>query len=321
MGAFLVMKSLVLVKAVVLALACLALGCRSTAPEKTVVLASPAPMAEFWVEPTDIASRDLFHGVGGPSLAPDAKAAFTFEAEKTSGKSPGYTVRDAKGLTWSAKMGVEAQSEVAVSRLLWAIGFRQPPVYLLPSWTLEGGPDPGPKGPTRFRPNLPGWIESGSWLWRKNPFRGTRQLRGLVVFMRIVNNWDILDRNNLLYELKPPRDGVSRFYVVKDLGASLGRTTALWHQGTKNDFEDFEKQPFIDKVVGGIVHFEDKGRRHRDLYRNISVEDVRWTCERLAKLSPKQWQDAFRAAHYNQETAARYIGRLLQKVEEGRRLQ
>jgi hypothetical protein len=137
----------------------------------------------------------------------------------------------------------------------------------------------------------------------------------------MVNNWDILDRNNLVYELDPPRDGVSRFYVVKDLGASLGRTTALWHQGTKNDVEDFEKQPFIDRVEGGLVHFEDKGRRHRDLYRNISVEDVRWTCERLAKLSPKQWQDAFRAAHYDAETAARFISRLRQKVEEGRRLQ
>jgi hypothetical protein len=94
----------------------------------------------------------------------------------------------------------------------------------------------------------------------------------------------------------------------------------LLHQGTKNDPEDFENQPFIGTVEAGIVHFEDKGRRHRDLYRNISVEDVRWTCELLGKLSEQQWQDAFRAAHYDQETQARYIGRLRQKVEEGRRL-
>jgi hypothetical protein len=322
MGAYLVMKSLVLLKVVVLALACLALGCRSTAPEKVVVLPSPAPLAELWAEPNDIASRDLFHGVGGPSLAPDSKTPFTFVKEKTSGKSPGYTVKDAKGMTWSAKMGVEAQAEVAVSRLLWAIGFRQPPVYLLPSWTLEGGTEPGAKGPTRFRPHLPDWKESGSWLWRQNPFVGTRQWKGLLVFMRMVNNWDLLDRNNELYELDPPRDGVRRYYVVKDLGASLGRTTAFGrHQGTKNDVEDFEKQGFIDKVEGGIVDFDDKGRRHRDLHEKILAEDVRWTSELLAKLTPKQWQDAFRAAHYDQETAARYIGRLLQKVEEGRRLQ
>lgn len=321
MGAFLFAKSFVLVKALILALAWLALGCRSTTPEKVVVFPSPAPLAELWAEPTDISSRDLLHGVGGTALAPDPKATFTFVAEKKTGKSPGYTVKDAKGRIWSAKMGVEAQAEVAVSRLLWAIGYRQPPIYLLPSWTLEGGPEPGPQGHARFRQDLPGWIESGSWLWRRNPFVGTRQMRGLVVFMRLVNNWDILDRNNLLYTLNPPRDRVSRYYVVKDLGASLGRTTALLHQGTKNDPEDFEKQPFIDKIEDGMVRFDDKGRRHRDLYRNILVEDVRWTCELLAKLSPRQWQDAFRAAHYDQETAARYIGRMLQKVEEGRRLQ
>jgi hypothetical protein len=315
------MAGLLVLKSVVIALSWLLLGCRSSAPDKVAVLPSPAPLAELWAEPKDIAARDLLHGEGGPSLAPRPNATFTFFKEKTSGKSPGYVVKDAKGTIWSAKMGVEAQAEVAVSRLLWAIGFRQPPVYLVPSWTLEGGRDPGPKGPTRFRPDLPGWKEAGSWPWRQNPFVGTRQWKGLIVFMRIVNNWDLLDRNNELYEFDPPRDGVRRYYVARDLGASLGRTTIGRHQGTKNDAEDFERQDYIDKVEGGIVHFDDKGRRHRDLYRNIGVEDVRWTSELLATLTPKQWQDAFRAAHYDQETAARYIGRILQKVEEGRRLQ
>lgn len=295
-------------------------GCRTAGPEKPVVLPSPAPVAELWAEPADIASRDLLQGEGGPSLAPTSGSRFTFVSEKK-GTSPGYTVKDARGVTWSAKMGVEAKAEVAASRLLWAIGFRQPPLYLLESWTLEGGPDPGPKGPARFRPHLPEWKERGEWRWRKNPFVGTRPLRGLIVFMRIVNNWDIHDGNNMLYELDAPREGVKRFYVARDLGASFGRTTIFPHQGTKNDPEDFAQQPYIDRVEGGVVHFDDKGRRHRDLYRNIGVEDVRWTSELLAKLTPQQWLDAFRAAHYDQETASWFIGRLRQKVEEGRRLQ
>jgi len=299
------------------AIAVIAGGCRSIAPDKVVVLPSPAPMAEFWAEPSSIASRSLLHGEGGPALAPDPDARYTFVKKKEHGFSPGYTVKDEKGVIWNAKMGIEAQVEVAVSRLLWAIGFRQPPVYFLESWALVDGPEPGRKGPARFRPHLPGWKDRGSWLWRHNPFLGTRPLRGLVVFMRIVNNWDILDRNNELYELAPPRDGVTRYYVVKDLGSSLGRTTAFRHQGTKNNVEDFEKQPFIDKVEGGIVHFYRKGRRHRDLYRNISVEDVRWTCERLAKLTDRQWRDAFRAGGYTDEQATRFIARIKQKVDEG----
>ena len=32
---------------------------------------------------------------------------------------------------WSLKLGPEAQSEVVASRLLWAIGFHQPPTYWL----------------------------------------------------------------------------------------------------------------------------------------------------------------------------------------------
>jgi hypothetical protein len=283
------------------------------------VLASPAPLAEFWAEPADSSARDLLYGEGGRALAPDPTVSFAFVKRKTVGTSPGYTVRDARGTTWSAKMGEEAQAEVAVSRLLWGIGFRQPPEYLLPSWTLDGGPAPGRQGPARFRPDLPGWKERGSWLWRENPFRKTPPWRGLVVFMRLVNNWDLLDRNNSLYELDPPLEGVQRFYVVKDLGASLGRST-FPHQGTKNDARDFDRQPFVGNVEGGIVTFADPGRRHHDLYENISTEDVRWTCDRLAKLSPEQWQDAFRAAHYDQETAARYIGRLRLKVDEGRAL-
>lgn len=309
-----------MLRLLVLALAGLAVGCYR-GPEKVAVFPSPAPIAELWAEPSDIASRDLLHGEGGPSLAPPQNATFSFFKAKTSGTSPGYVVKDAKGIVWSAKMGAEAGSEVAVSRLLWAIGYRQPPVYYLSSWTLEGGPEPGPKGGTRFRPDLPGWKEAGSWPWRQNPFVGTRQWKGLIVFMRIVNNWDLLDRNTEVYELDPPRNGVGRYYVVRDLGASLGRTTVFPHQGTKNDVQDFERQDYIAKVEGGIVQFDDKGRLHRDLYRNIGVEDVRWTSELLAKLSPKQWQDAFRAAGYDQETAAQIIGRILQKVEEGRRLQ
>jgi hypothetical protein len=299
------------------AIAVVAGGCRSTAPDKVVVLPSPAPMAELWAEPPGIASRSLLHGEGGAALAPHPNARFTFVKKKEHGFSPGYTVKDEKGVIWNAKMGIEAQVEVVVSRLLWAIGFRQPPVYFLESWALVDGPEPGRKGPARFRPHLPGWKDRGSWLWRNNPFLGTRPLRGLVVFMRIVNNWDLLDRNNELYELDPPRDGVTRYYVVKDLGASLGRTTGLRHQGTKNNVEDFEKQPFIDKVEDGFVHFERKGRRHRDLYQNISVEDVRWTCVRLAKLTPTQWQDAFRAAGYDEATGGRFIRRTQQKVQEG----
>lgn len=38
----------------------------------------------------------------------------------------------------------------------------------------------------------------------------------------------------------------------------------------------------------------------------------------LAQLSDRQWQDAFRAGGYDQETANRYIRQLREKVAHGR---
>jgi hypothetical protein len=91
----------------------------------TVLEGTPAPqMAELWAEAGP--ARDLFWGVGGRDAAPDPNGEYQFVARDTTGKSPGYDVRDAQGRLWSVKLGPEAQSEVVVSRLLWAAGYFQP---------------------------------------------------------------------------------------------------------------------------------------------------------------------------------------------------
>ena len=82
--------------------------------------------------------RDLFHGPGGKDLLPRSTA-FTFIAEDTTGFSPGFDVRDESGMEWSVKTGPEAQTEVVTSRILWAIGFHQPPTYYVEDWSLTGG--------------------------------------------------------------------------------------------------------------------------------------------------------------------------------------
>jgi len=138
--------------------------------------------------------------------------------------------------------------------------------------------------------------------------------------MRIVNNWDLLDRNNIIYEMREPLEGARRWYVVKDVGAALGKTSGLGvlsHQGSKNDVDDFEKQDFIKGVDGDRVRFDDAGILHRDLYKNVTVADVRWICERLDRLTPEQWKDAFRAARYRDDVADRFIRKIREKVAYG----
>jgi hypothetical protein len=185
---------------------------------------------------------------------------------------------------------------------------------------VAGSNEDGPKTPCRFRPDTPGRKSLGEWQWKKNPFVGTRQYGGLITLMRMVNNWDLIDRNNVIYEFKEPVEGARRWYVVKDVGASLGKTSSLGvlsHQGSKNDVDDFEKQDFIKGVERGRVRFDDSGVLHRELYENVTVDDVRWICERLDRLTPEQWMDAFRAARYPDDVADRFIRKLREKVAYG----
>jgi hypothetical protein len=50
---------------------------------------------------------------------------------------------------------------------------------------------------------------------------------------------------------------------------------------------------------------------------DITVDDVLWTCRRLARLSERQWRDAFRAAGYSDEQIVAFTDRFEHKVREG----
>jgi hypothetical protein len=283
-----------------------------------------ADIAELWQMPADLEQRDLLHGAGGESLEPRAPA-FTFVAEDTGGWSPGFDVRDREGVAWSVKLGSEAQPEVVSSRILWAIGYHQPPTYYLDDWTMDGGP-PGEQPPGRFRPELPGHEEVGDWSWYENPFVGSRPYRGLVVANLILNNWDWKTSNNKIYRLQKPVNGVSRWFVVRDLGASLGRTSypvlLKWFrlrgfgQGTRNDLPGFEEQGFIKRVDGTRIEFDYRGI-YRDVIDGVRPDDVWWTCDLLSRLSEQQWADAFRAGGYDPHQTARYVTKIKSKIAQG----
>ena len=123
------------------------------APRVRVTNAAPPPAEKFgelWQAPHDLASRDLFHGAGGADAKPATDAAFTWVSTDQTGYSPGYEVRGSDGRTWSVKLGIEAQSEIVASRVLWAIGYHQPATYYVPKWQLNVGPG-GQQEPGRFR--------------------------------------------------------------------------------------------------------------------------------------------------------------------------
>ncbi len=292
------------------------LACGAVRPIHVPAALPPATeLAELWVDP-GTQERDLFWGVGGEQRAPATDAVYTMKTRDDSGFSSSYDVDDPDGLEWSAKIGPEAQTEVVVSRILWGLGYHQPPVYYLPSWTVDlGHGEMKRESEARFRPKLPQLKHMKEyWHWADNPFLASREFRGMLVAMLILNSTDLKDDNNSIYELSTAWDGATRWYLVRDLGAALGETGKLYPR--RNWLPGFEKQAFLTGISEQRVRFDYTGR-HQELLTMIRPDDVRWTAERMSRLTDAQWRDAFRAGNYSDGDAARYIARIKEKVADG----
>ena len=282
---------------------------------------SAAVIAELWQAPTDMANRDLFYGSGGPELVPP-QGTYAFVSKKTTGKNPGYDVRDSLGRLWAVKLGEEAQTEVVVSRVLWAVGFPQPANYFVERWTMAGG-DASDQPAGRFRAELASDQVVGEWSWYDNPFIGSRPFGGLLAINLLLNNWDLKTTNNKIYLRINSRGDRERVYVVRDVGGSLGRAHQPWflrwipfmrdRQGTKNDVDAFEAQPFIVGADKDGIEFSYRGL-DQALAKALMPADLHWAAELLSRLSERQWQDAFRAGGYSAEHAGRYINKIREKI-------
>ena len=261
----------------------------------------PTGTPVMWVEPADIATRDLYLGPGGEEMKPDLNN-ITFIRDQTEGYSTKYRVKDGKGRTWVAKVGKEAQSDTAANRLLWAIGYHTEVAYLVPSATIPGK---GTLSNVRFEARPDDMERTGDWSWDDNPFKNSPEFQGLKVMMVFINNWDIKDANNEILYVRDSQTGKEESrYIISDLGGSLGKTGSFMSR-SRNKPEDFAKSEFIQGVDNGVVKFKYGGKRG-DLFKGITVEQARWVGELLSRLSDQQIMDAFRAANYTPDEIQAY---------------
>jgi hypothetical protein len=309
---------------VTIALAAVMFGASCAGVGRPQVQNAPRPPgASLWVEPTDIASRDLYNGPWGAANAPDPKDVYELVELKHTGVNLGMTVKDSKGREWSVKqpfpgnLDSEAPVEVVVSRLLSAIGYHQPPVYHLPAFTLKDDFGRHVETGGRFRLKTDKIKEVDVWDWASNPFVGTKEYQGLIVLLTMFNSTDLKNSNNSLYE---HRDGdlVEQWYVARDVGSAFGDTHRMAPR--KNHVESFEQMPFVLGVSNGFVDFAYQGWYKNLVEERIKPEEVAWACNLLGQLSDKQLQDAFRAAHYEPDIANRFIAKLREKIQQGRGL-
>jgi hypothetical protein len=295
----------------------------------------------LWRNPVDISSRNLYYGPGGKKHEP--QTSFTFVKEDLDGTNPKYIVTDSNGVKWKIKLGQEAKPETVASRLVWAVGYEANEDYYVPMLQVQGLPRRLHRGAKLIEPGgvmhdarLKRYLKDekkiGVWKWRDDPFTGTREYNGLRVMMALINNWDLKDENNAVYSEKN-----QRIYLVSDLGASFGSTGLSWTQAlSKGNLRVYSRSRFIDKVTAEYVDFHMPTRpalirifgppeffrrvELRWIGKRIPREDAKWMGELLARLSPQQIHDAFRAAGYSPDQVEGFSTTVQSRIAELNRL-
>ena len=308
----------------VLALSTLCLPPAPAVQKQHWALDENTPAAVLWRNPADLASRNLFYGPGGERDRP--RGPYTYVKEDLKGSSPKFVVRDGQGVLWKVKLGIEARPETAATRIVWAAGYFTNEDYFLPALRVlnmpahlhRGWKYVGPDGSVhnaRLKRMDTGEKKVGDWRWRRNPFTNTRELNGLRVLMAVINNWDLKDVNNHIYQ-----EGPEQVYMVSDLGASFGWVGRRWPASkAKGNLDSYSHSRFIRHVTPATVDFAVPAREsliyavdlkeyikriHLEwIGKGIPLDDARWMGGLLARLSPRQLRDAFRAAGYTPQEA------------------
>ncbi len=319
------------------------------ASKKAKIVPRPTGQPVAWRDPGNISALNLRFGPGSEEMAP--LAPFTFVSESTVGASPKFRVKDARGVTWSVKMGPEAKAETVATRLVWAMGYFADEAYHFDQITVPNLPRLArgkefQSGTTvrdvKMEPRRKGEYRGEIWDWLENPFVGQREFNGLKVLMVLVANYDTRLDNNQIYTVKNPKTGeFEARYVVTDIGATFGKVGGMGGGRSKNSLEDFRSSKFVVNVENGMVNFDyntkPKGAggafasifgggyakrqaNKEKAMRSIPVNDAQWIGARLALLSDEQLRDAFRAAHYDNATTEGYVSVLRGRINELTRL-
>lgn len=295
----------------------------------------------LWRDPVDISARDLYYGPGGKEHEP--RGTFTFVKEDLNGTNPKIVVRDQDGVKWKVKLGDEARPETVASRLVWAAGYFASEDYFVSDLKVQDMPPHLHRGQklvaldgslpnVRLKRYLKGEEKIGNWQWDDQVPSGTHELNGLRVLMALIDNWDVNTENNAIYQEQ--RDGgPERIYMVSDLGSSFGTPGLVWPMSkARGNLSCYRHAPFITKVTADYVDFSTPRRdsvfflatpreyfqrlRLRWIGKRIPRSDARWTGQLLARLSPDQIRDAFRAAGYSQQELEGFTEVVLRRIAE-----
>lgn len=279
---------------------------------------------------TRMSPRDIYHGAAtGPPPTPP----FTITKVKESGAAAGFFGRDARGERFLFKLDLPGYpelttgAEVVASRLLWALGYNVPQMYIV---TIEGTGDPRFDGrralASRF---LPGEIIG--------PFKfygvaERREFRALKLAQGWLNNIDCTDFNTLI--TWDPQKRLARYWLL-DFSSALGasdhgpkrprqgweytwdvfeQVTDFFTLGLDREPYDRNARPFSPAV--GLFDDNYDPRRWKPLMPNMAFwemteADARWMARKIASFSPEQLRAAVSAGEYSHPADRDYILQML----------
>jgi hypothetical protein len=290
----------------------------------------------IWRDPGDVPRLDMSNGPGGPGGAPAAP--FRFLEEHSTGSQPCVSVTDAHGRRWRAKWGDEVRSENFAVRLAWACGYFAETTYFVADGRIEGADnlqrartciaDDCRFHDARFElddPDVRKMFEEHSWAWNDNPFVGTRELHGLKILVMLLSNWDTKDRrdvargsNTAIFEHRVSRWHREARYLITDWGGSMGRWGGNIVTRAKWDPEGFAAQTpqFVTGVQNGLLLFGYAGQRTADMSSGIRVDDARWLCRYLGRISDAQLLAALSASGASNDEAHSFAASLRERVNQ-----
>ena len=287
----------------------------------------------IWRDPGDVAKIDLSGDIG--SGIPSPQAPFTFIKEDFSGTQPKILVNDAKGRTWCAKFGFEVKPECFGWRLPAAMGYFMEPSYYVASGQIRGmtplkraTPSVSPDGhfrDARFQARDPRfrYVEQATWTWTRNPFAGTRELKGLEILIMLVSNWDNKDgtsgpgqANTGIFE-RTENGRRELLYSFTDWGSGMG----FWgDKSGQTDWNcrDYTQQTtaFVKGVARGEVQFGYEGHHNDDFKTGIRPADVAWLMHYLGRITDGQLRAALGAAGANGQEETCFTKAVRARIEE-----
>ena len=290
----------------------------------------------IWRDPGAVETLNLTDGPGDGEGAPAPP--FAFIEEHMTGSQPCVSVRDARGRRWRVKWGDEVRSENFAVRLVWACGYYAEVTYFIADGRIEGATalqraKACIAEDCRFRdarfelddPDVRKLFEEHSWAWNENPFVGTPQLNGLKVLVMLLSDWDTKDRrdvargsNTAIFEHRVGKRRREARYLITDWGGSMGRWGGNIVTRGRWDPDGFAAQTpeFVAGVVEGMVRFGYTGQRTADVAIGISVQDVRWLCGHLGRVTDTQLGAALAASGANREEADRFTRAIRDRINQ-----